>query len=787
MDLYLTPASISFLAQTILFLVITLYLVFLSNRSKGIFWLAGFYSLFVFASLASFISVSSLLWFEYGWYIHNALVLAALPLLLQFVYNFPNANPNRKREAAIVTVSSIILMVIGVSATFVHIFSVKIFDQYPFLTGIIQGIQIIELGWAAFVLLNLTIRVAANRNGATWNERLRYPKGRAALAARGFSFSLLGMLFFWILSFVFELIGYRNVAFFAFTISTTWALVIFIITLINQTNQRSGLLVKLIGLILVTSFTGITVAAWISAPVSTANFQAAYAIPNRQTLHFEQNNATYSITQVDFKYDSDLGRKLVFLENENFSTVNLLTSFAYAGQNWESIQVSPMGFIVFGEEGTKQAKLQTDVPSIAAFYLQDMVSNENGGAFAHVTEENTIITWYSVPRADEPTASITSQLFLYPDGSFDITYNGIRTNFQYNPYDIKNFKQITGFFMGENDPNPTRIQFNNQLPYTTGAWNGVYQDYYIDFRAYLHQNMYMQLYALLFTILVLIIVMPIFFHRSFVKPLKTLKQGFSQVLQGDYDSWLEPNYNDDIGRTTIEFNQLLDFLSKEKTQNTQVVHELKSKLIQRNSELQQAIDKLAAEINVRKTVQANLEDCKKQTTQLITRDDMTGCYNRAYLLSLTEEEAKRAKRYNNPLSFAIIDPDYLRMINETYGTLTGDELLKSLAKALQETLRETDSLGRVGGEEFAVLMPETNGQEALQAANRWRNRIGGITLETSKGPLRVSISVGVVQMASEGISSVDMLLHQANQALDAAKNQGRNSAVLWTTDLDKAG
>jgi diguanylate cyclase (GGDEF)-like protein len=125
------------------------------------------------------------------------------------------------------------------------------------------------------------------------------------------------------------------------------------------------------------------------------------------------------------------------------------------------------------------------------------------------------------------------------------------------------------------------------------------------------------------------------------------------------------------------------------------------------------------------------------------------------------------------------------MINETYGTLTGDELLKSLAKALQETLRETDSLGRVGGEEFAVLMPETNGQEALQAANRWRNRIGGITLETSKGPLRVSISVGVVEMASEGIGSVDMLLHQANQALDAAKNKGRNSAVLWTADLDK--
>ncbi len=785
MDLYLTPASISFLAQTILFLVITLYLVFVSNRSKAIFWLAGFYSLFVLASLASFISVSSLAWFEYGWYLHNALILAALPLLLQFVYNFPNANPNQRRVAAVITISSIIFMLIGITATAVHIFSIKIFDQFPFLPYIIQTFQLIELGWAVLVLLNLTTRVAAAQKSSSWFKRLRYPKGRAALAARGFGLSLLSMLCFWIISLLFENLGYRNAAFFIFTLSTTWALVIFTITLINQTNQRSGLLLKLMGLILLTSFTGITMAAWLSAPVSTANFQATYAVPNRQTYRFEQNNATFLITQADFKYNPDLGQKLTFLAGENFSTVKLLTSFAYAGINWQEIQVSPLGFIVFGQPETATPTLRIDRPSIAAFYLQDLDPKENGGVFANLTEENTTITWYSSPRADEPTASITAQLFLYPDGSFDITYNGIRTNFQYNPYDIKNFKQITGFFMGENDPQPTRIQFNTQLPYSSAAWNGIYQDYYVDFRAYLHQSMYMQLYALLCTVLVMGIVMPLFFQRSLVRPINTLKQGFTQVLSGDYETWLEPSFIDDLGKTTIEFNQLLDFLSKEKKQDAQLIHGLKAKLSQRNSELQQSIEKLSAEITLRKNAQEKLAACLQKNNQLVIQDDMIGCYNRAYLLSLTEEEAKRAKRYNNPLSFAIVDPDYLRMINETYGTITGDELLKSLAQALQETLRDSDSLGRIGGEEFAVLMPETNGQEALQAANRWRNRIGSITLETSKGPLRVSISVGVVEMAAEGIGSVDMLVHQANQALDAAKNQGRNSTVLWSPDLGK--
>lgn len=784
MALYLTPASISFLAQTILFLVITLFLAFISKRSRATYWLTGFYSVFVFTSLASFVSVSSLRWFEYGWHIHNALILVALPLLLQFVYNFPNRNPKRKLESALVTIFSVIFMLLALVVTLVHIFSWPVIDQYPFLPRIFQGFQLVEILWAVIILLTLTTKVSSQMKDASWFNRLRHPKGRAARAARGFGLTLLGLFLFWTISLVLDILGYRNWAYFTFTFSTIWALGIFIYTLINQTNQRSGIIIKLVGTILLTTFSGIALASWLAAPVSTANFQAAYAIPNRQTIHFDQNNANYSITQTDFYFQEQLGRNLIFMDGETFSEVKLLTSFAYAGENWDEVFVSPKGYLVFGEKGTQSPYLKTNTAAIAAFYVQDMTVNEEGGVFAHVTEEKTTFTWYASPRLDEPAASITSQIVLYPDASFDITYNGIRTNFIYSAYDIKDFQQITGFFMGANDPNPTRINFNNQLPLISETWTGVYQDYYVDFREYLHQNMSMQLFALVFTSLLLLIVLPIFFQRSFVRPLKTIQEGFKQVIAGNFDTWLEPNFNDDIGQATLEFNQMIDNLALKDSKQNELVNEIKDKLGLRNTELKQAVEKLAAEIELRKSLQEELDNLKQTNTQLSTHDEMLNCYNRQHFLTLAEEEVKRAKRYDHALSFAILDPDYLRMINETYGTLTGDELLKSLTNALQDTLRETDSLGRVGGEEFAVLMPETNGEEALQAANRWRNRIGSLSLETSKGPLRVSISVGVVELPRDGVRSIDVLLHHANQALDQAKAQGRNTAVLWTADLE---
>jgi diguanylate cyclase (GGDEF)-like protein len=789
MDLYLTPASISFIAQTILFLGISIYLVVVNNHTNANYWLSGFFTIMVAASLAGFVGVSSLGWYEYAFHLHTALVVLALALLIQFAYNFPDANPAFKKEARIVLWVSVILSLIALTSSIFHSLWFEFFAQISIVPIIIQSVQVIELAWVIVLLLKLTIRNGMSSTKEKWWSHFIHPQGRSARARRGFTLSLFGMLIFWIISLVLTILNQISVSIFIYTLSTTWALAIIIITLTNHTNRRGSFLIKLIEIILLTTFTGISTAAWISAPASYANFQASSAIPNRQTIHFTQNNATYSITQQEFRFESQLGRQLVFAENENTTKVDLLVNFPYAGENWQQLLVSQKGFILFPQtpQNTNRLTLpQNANPVIAALYLQDLQPTTNGGVFAHLTEEKSIFTWYLMPLQDNPDTSITTQLVLYPDGSFDIIYNGIQTNFQYSPYIPKQLQQVSGFFLGSNDVSPIRTQFNNQLPLTSLSWSGVYQDYYIDFRSYLHKNMLMQLIAMIITSLVMVIVFPIFFQNSLSTPLKTIRSGIMQVIQGDTKTWLEPRYSDELGQTVYELNKMINFLDLQKEKDQAITVEMEEKLIRRTGELKQSIEKLAHEIELRKRLSEQLEKCVNQVRKLATTDDLLGCFNRVHIVSVLEEEIKRSRRYNSPLSVVTIDPDYLRMINETYGTLTGDEVLKSLAQTIQNTLRETDTMGRIGGEEFAIIMPQNTGAEALIGANRIRNIIGSQLMETSKGPIRISASMGVVEMPTEGMVSVDLLLQRADQALEEAKRLGRNQAILWTQTLDKA-
>ena len=95
----------------------------------------------------------------------------------------------------------------------------------------------------------------------------------------------------------------------------------------------------------------------------------------------------------------------------------------------------------------------------------------------------------------------------------------------------------------------------------------------------------------------------------------------------------------------------------------------------------------------------------------------------------------------------------------------------------------TDYFGRIGGEVFAIIMPQTAGNDAVIGANRIRNLIGAKPVETSKGQIRLSASMGVVEISKEGIASTDLLLHQANLALEVAKKQGRNQVVLYDRSM----
>ena len=159
---------------------------------------------------------------------------------------------------------------------------------------------------------------------------------------------------------------------------------------------------------------------------------------------------------------------------------------------------------------------------------------------------------------------------------------------------------------------------------------------------------------------------------------------------------------------------------------------------------------------------------------LATTDGLTGVLNRRHLLELAQREFERTRRYHHALSALMIDLDHFKRVNDTYGHPIGDQALIALANVCQKNLRPSDIFGRYGGEEFLVLLPETPHAQAMEVAERLRSQIEQIVLETERGPVRFTASVGAATMTEQENIDLDRLIIQADDALYVAKAAGRN-------------
>ncbi|MEW6615290.1 MAG: GGDEF domain-containing protein [Thermodesulfobacteriota bacterium] len=168
-----------------------------------------------------------------------------------------------------------------------------------------------------------------------------------------------------------------------------------------------------------------------------------------------------------------------------------------------------------------------------------------------------------------------------------------------------------------------------------------------------------------------------------------------------------------------------------------------------------------------------LEKTIKEVKHLAITDSLTGLYNRRHFYKLAEDESHRAYRYQHPLSVIMLDIDYFKQINDTFGHTVGDEVLQRVAECCRQQLRKVDVLGRYGGDEFVMLLPESNLTAACQAAERLRTTIAQVTLNTTKGTAKVTASLGVAAMDTENLTLETLLIH-ADQALLVAKQNGRN-------------
>lgn len=167
----------------------------------------------------------------------------------------------------------------------------------------------------------------------------------------------------------------------------------------------------------------------------------------------------------------------------------------------------------------------------------------------------------------------------------------------------------------------------------------------------------------------------------------------------------------------------------------------------------------------------NVRQFKETQTQAIT-DALTGIYNRRGLFDMGEFEFARARRLNRPFSAAMIDVDHFKRVNDNYGHSIGDQVLGTIAKRCRSVSRKMDLVGRYGGEEFLILMPESNQDAAQIVAERLRYALNVRPISTTAGPIRITISAGVAE--TNETDTLQTLIERADDALYAAKSQGRN-------------
>ena len=192
-----------------------------------------------------------------------------------------------------------------------------------------------------------------------------------------------------------------------------------------------------------------------------------------------------------------------------------------------------------------------------------------------------------------------------------------------------------------------------------------------------------------------------------------------------------------------------------------------------HEEHRQLLETLAAQVAVA------LENARlyAQTRQLAIIDSLTGLYNRRYLFSLGTREIQRARRFHHPLTAAMIDLDDFKKINDSYGHHIGDVVLRQWAWRTRAILHEVDILGRYGGDEFGLILPETSLKQALHLARRLRQQIAKTPFDTQVGPVTLTMSIGLAAW-NERITSPAALLQEADYAQYAAKHAGKNR-IAW--------
>ncbi|MFP4474398.1 MAG: diguanylate cyclase [Desulfatibacillaceae bacterium] len=191
---------------------------------------------------------------------------------------------------------------------------------------------------------------------------------------------------------------------------------------------------------------------------------------------------------------------------------------------------------------------------------------------------------------------------------------------------------------------------------------------------------------------------------------------------------------------------------------------------------------LVARVNTHlrlKQLYEDLQQKNKQLQELANRDGLTGLFNHRYFQEALAKDFQRSLRYHESLSVVLLDIDFFKKFNDTYGHQTGDIVLTTLGQLILKSLRETDLAARYGGEEFALVLYHTPNDAAYMVAERLRESVQDHTFIAGDLELNVTISVGVATFPHDDIPDAKVLIECADKALYKAKEMGRNQVISY--------
>lgn len=243
-----------------------------------------------------------------------------------------------------------------------------------------------------------------------------------------------------------------------------------------------------------------------------------------------------------------------------------------------------------------------------------------------------------------------------------------------------------------------------------------------------------------FTILLTAILFALSMARKIANPINNLKTSLDELGDGHYCIQIKDvDSKDEIGSLVTAFNHMSNNLS-----NAHIAIKAKN----------------------------------KQLEGLSKKDGLTGLYNHRYLKEQAMIEYNRSFRYGSPLSLLMIDIDYFKSINDTYGHLFGDSVLKGIASTIKSSCRDTDIVGRYGGEEFVVILPLTSLESAQSVSEKLLKNISSEIYRDNENSTSITVSIGISSF-HEGLNSFEELLSESDMALYQAKNNGRNRVCIY--------